>query len=412
MKTQKIKTILFSIIVIIIYNQFCLGQTKQFSVLGRNYIKHNDQWYTFDNGVKGAIVTPQLILVKLKDIGNIKEFDFSKYNIDCISKIGNRSRSGFYILTVETEMEAFATAEKLEKTKQFKVIRFITCAERLSSPNDQYYSNQWNLDKIMMPETWDIETGDNLLTIAIIDGGVDYHHDDLNNNLWTNPGEIPGDGIDNDQNGFIDDILGWDFYGLMSSPPVVPYFPDNDPYDTSTHGTEMTGIIVAETNNSDGIAGIAGGWTSNNGCTFMPVRVSHDDTNEELSESGILYAGENGAKIISYSYGWARNGAEPTLVKDAIDDVVDLYDVVFISGAGNEDISGVKWPAAYSNTIAVGAINDNDVRKTSHDGTMFCPSLGGPRNDNWGSNYGPELDVVAPGVNLWSTIPTGLTSMC
>ena len=256
-------------LVTIVFNTYkCFGQEKQFSVSEKNYITHNEKWYTFKNGIRGAAIIPQYIVVKLKSGREIKDFDFARNNITNIGKIGDRSRSGYYILTIETEAEAFNTAKKLEKTGEFEEIRFVTCGERQSIPNDQYYNDQWNLEKIMMQEAWDIETGNNSLTIAILDGGVDYNHTDLNNNIWTNTGEISGDGVDNDQNGFIDDIRGWDFYGRFydNGEPLLPYMPDNDPYDHDGHGTAMTGIAVAETNNNNGIAGISGGWSTNEGC--------------------------------------------------------------------------------------------------------------------------------------------------
>ena len=99
----------------------------------------------------------------------------------------------------------------------------------------------------------------------------------------------------------------------------------------------MTGIAVAETNNNNGIAGISGGWSTNEGCNYMPVRISYSATDESLSAAGIEYAGENGAKVISFSYGWARDVGEPTILRDKIDDVVDSDDIVFVAPAGNDD---------------------------------------------------------------------------
>jgi len=142
----------------------------------------------------------------------------------------------------------------------------------------------------------------------------------------------------------------------------------------------------------------------------MPVRISYSATDESLSAAGIEYAGENGAKVISFSYGWARDVGEPTILRDKIDDVVDSDDIVFVAPAGNDDEEGVMWPAAYSNTIAVGASNQNDLRKEYNDGSMTCEES--YQHDTWGSNYGSEIDVVAPGVNIWTTARSSYTDRC
>lgn len=180
-------------------------------------------------------------------------------------------------------------------------------------PDDEYFSYQWyllsspisnfkdqrndldaprdivtlNNADIRAPEAWAIRHDASDVVVAVIDTGVDYTHPDLVNNIWRNTGEIPGNGIDDDGNGYIDDINGWDFYDY-----------DNDPMDSDYHGTHVAGTIGAEGNNEIGISGIA--WDTQ----IMPVRVlSEDGGSYQAIIEGIRYAIDNGADIINLSLG-------------------------------------------------------------------------------------------------------------
>ena len=200
-------------------------------------------------------------------------------------------------------------------------------------PNDANFSKQWALHNtgqtggtpdadIDAPEAWDIEMGDSDVVIAIVDSGIDFTHPDLTNNIWVNLGEIPGNDIDDDGNGYIDDINGWDFT-----------FTDNTtiPLDDWGHGTMIAGIIGADTDNGIGIAGIS--WD----CKIMPLKVFNDTNvlsyeNEALA---LAYAADNGANIISISFGAYHLS---NLEKDAIDYAYGKG-VVLFACAGNNGIS-------------------------------------------------------------------------
>ncbi|MBM4086419.1 MAG: peptidase S8, partial [Planctomycetes bacterium] len=127
-------------------------------------------------------------------------------------------------------------------------------------PNDPYFSDLWGMHNtgqtggtpdadIDAPAAWDITTGSASIVVGVIDTGVDYTHPDLAANIWTNPGEVPGDGIDNDGNGFVDDVHGYDFVNN-----------DGDPMDDNAHGTHVSGTIAGVGNNAVGVAGV--NWTS------------------------------------------------------------------------------------------------------------------------------------------------------
>ena len=176
-------------------------------------------------------------------------------------------------------------------------------------PNDANFSKQWALHNtgqiigynndihgtpgadIDAPEAWDIETGSSDVVIAIIDCGIDYTHPDLAANIWTNKNEIPGNGIDDDHNGYIDDVHGWDFY-----------YNDSNVTDGYGHGTLCAGAAGAVGNNGIGVAGVA--WN----CKIMPVRIANEKWDTTLIDSvqGIKYAADNGADVISMSWAYTK----------------------------------------------------------------------------------------------------------
>ncbi len=225
-------------------------------------------------------------------------------------------------------------------------------------PNDPRFGNQWALHNtgqsggkidadIDAPEAWDLFTGSPSIVVAVLDTGVDYNHEDLAANIWTNPGEIPGNGIDDDHNGYVDDIHGYDFaYG------------DPDPMDVHSHGTCCAGIIGGVGNNGKGVSGI--NWT----VRIMCVKVL-DDSGSGTSANivkGMDYATENGAHLTSNSYGchFCYNEAEREAIERA-----NQAGKLFVAAAGNYGIDTDRWshyPSCYNNQniISVTATDKND----------------------------------------------------
>ncbi len=245
-------------------------------------------------------------------------------------------------------------------------------------PDDPYFDEQWALNQsndcdIDAPEAWQIETGNSDTVIAVIDSGIDYNHPDLSGNIWTNADEIPDNGVDDDNNGFIDDIRGWDFVDN-----------DNDPIDDYGHGTICSGIACAETNNSIGIAGVS--WYSK----VMPLdtfNTEGESSNDDIAKA-IYYAADNGADIISMSWG----GYVPsTLIFNALD-YASSQGVTLVASAGNDKTFSNRYPASYDNVIAVAATDQNDKR--ANYGGVY----------NLSSNYGNWVDVAAPGKEIISTL--------
>jgi subtilisin family serine protease len=266
-------------------------------------------------------------------------------------------------------------------------------------PNDSNFIFQWSLHNtgqiggtsdadIDAPEAWNLQTGSRNVIIAIIDTGVKLTHEDLQAKIWLNSDEIGGNGLDDDSNGFIDDVRGWDFCNSpMDSSLVRCTSPrDNNPDDEDGHGTHVSGIAAAIGNNGRGIAGVS--W----GATVMPVK-SLDafgrGTTSTVAE-GIYYAVANGADIINLSieaagtqfpcpnFGTVRLAMQQALSRG----------ILVVVSSGNQNAPAVACPAALNEAFAVGATNYYDLR--------------------WeGSNYGPELDIVAPGDTIYSTSKTG-----
>lgn len=259
------------------------------------------------------------------------------------------------------------------------------------SPNDPYFKDQWALENngqnggqqdadISAPEAWFRSTGSKKVLIAVIDTGIQIDHPELAPNIWTNPGEIPDNAIDDDNNGYIDDTHGWDFKN-----------DDNTVYDRKDwHGTHVAGIIGAVGNNSQGIAGV--NWQVN----IMPLKFLEygvGKTSEAIE--ALAYAANMGAKIISNS--WGRWGAPDPAMEDAIRSSEALC--LFAAGNQRKDNDAdypnlTTYPASYSlgNIISVAASDSSDNLVN----TPF-----------WGSNWGKNtVDLAAPGLDILSLFPT------
>ncbi|WP_264196518.1 S8 family serine peptidase [Microseira wollei] len=201
--------------------------------------------------------------------------------------------------------------------------------------------NNWGLDAIKAPEVWHQGYRGQGTVVAVIDTGVDYTHSDLDRNIWVNPNEIPGNNLDDDRNGFVDDVRGWDFVT-----------DDSAPMDEQGHGTHVAGIIAAE-NNGFGTTGVAFN------AKIMPVRVLGESGGSQSDiAAGIRYAVDNGADVINLSLGGDfTSRQEANAIRYAAE-----KGVVVVMAAGNESKSQPVYPARYSTNygIAVGAVNRNN----------------------------------------------------
>ncbi|MEG4589499.1 S8 family peptidase [Microcoleus sp. MOSTC5] len=284
-------------------------------------------------------------------------FDYKNYNLNLAATPGTGFSSNYGYGLVDANA---AVARTFNSPVKFPEV-----------PN--LGGNDLARDMVNAPEVWQGGITGNGIVVAVVDTGVDYTHLDLDANIWQNADEIPNNRIDDDRNGYIDDIRGWDFV-----------WNDNNPMDGDFdgHGTHVAGAIAAERNDF-GITGVA------YNAKIMPVRVLPEFGSGNFNNfaAGIRYAADNGANVINFSIG----GWSPSIeVNEAIQYATNKG-VVVVMSAGNDGFSEPDYPARYADRfgIAVGGI-DRNGRVADF------------------SNYAGSkpLDyVVAPGVDILSTTP-------
>jgi len=282
-------------------------------------------------------------------------------DLDRIYKIQVELRTG---QSLEEVVETYQSNPNVEYAELNYIVSMF------KTPNDPRYDSPglWALDKINASEAWDVSTGSPDVIVAVIDSGIDYNHRDLVNNMWTNEVELNGTtGVDDDENGYIDDIYGYDFEN-----------DDSNPIDDNGHGTHCAGTIAAIGNNGLDITGVC--WNAK----IMAIKIlgAEGSGTGGLSDviSAFYYAVENGADVTSNS--WGGSDAYPQTVQDAINYAYS-QGVIMVAAAGNDNTSSPYYPAVFDHMIAVAATNENDQKASF-------------------SNYGDWVDIAAPGVDILS----------
>ena len=250
--------------------------------------------------------------------------------------------------------------------------------DQVRLPDDFYFERSWGLNNmgqfegkadadIDLPEAWMVGQGDRRVTVAVVDTGIDFFHPDLQGNLWTNVGEIPANGLDDDGNGLIDDWHGYDFVS-----------DDGDPFDDQGHGTHVAGIIGAVADNRRGSAGVSPE------VSLMAIKTFGTSGKADVATvmRGVRYAIDQGARILNASWGV---DVRSEVMRLAVEEV-HAAGLLFVAAGGNRKSDQLFYPAAFDHTIAVGATNQQDQR------TRF-------------SNYGDFIDLAAPGESIFSTFP-------
>jgi len=247
-------------------------------------------------------------------------------------------------------------------------------------PDDSKYSLQDDLLVVKGPEAWEICYGNKNVVVAVIDTGVQTTHPDLAGNIWNNSDEIAGNGADDDGNGYIDDVCGWDFISASDVQAGEDGGPqDNDPDDKYGHGTAVAGVVGAVGNNGIGMAGTA--WE----CQIMALRAGYVNSGGSAIltvfdvSSAIRYAADNGAKVVNMSFTFPSDS-------DALRSAVSYAASkgCFLVAAAGNDNAGVQYPALYSEVVAVAATDKSDKKAD-----FTC--------------YGGEIDISAPGVIIATT---------
>ena len=338
--------------------------------------------------------------IGFKKKGGKKLEAFQKYGLDRIHKI-----------KLPKEADIKQVLIQLSRNPNIEYAEPNYIAKLFIEPNDSFYSNYlWGLNTtgqtvkwwgggafheatgtpgidISAQEAWDIQTGIGRqeIVVAVLDSGIDYNHPDLVGKIYTNSNEIANNGVDDDNNGFIDDFRGWDFAEG-----------DNDVFDGFGHGTFVSGIIGAISNNNHGVVGV--NWN----VKILPIKVfgaEGEGSGYDTILEGLQYIPLfNDVKVVNASLG----GILASYAQQDVITALDEMGVLFVAAAGNdsENIDGVNpsFPAAYANPniISVAALH---------------PTTGGLMDF---SNYGPiGVDLAAPGGGNWSTLPTsGFCVMC
>jgi subtilisin family serine protease len=308
------------------------------------------------------------IIVKYRSAGNAAVY--ASYNASLVENFRNSGMSLYKVKEGKSVEQALTEIRKDPSVLYAEPDYIITIN---SVPDDRYYSELWGLSKISAPNAWEYTTGSNDVIVAVIDTGTDYNHIDLKSNIYINADEVPGNGIDDDNNGFKDDVYGYDFANN-----------DADPYDDHWHGTHCAGTIGGIGNNGLGVIGVSPV------VSIMPVKFLSASGSGTTSAAirAIQYAVANGAEILSCSWG---SESYSQALRDAIYDA-GLHGVTVVAAAGNNTANSdiyPFYPSCYQldNIISVGASDQNDLPASF-------------------SNYGlNSVDIFAPGVNIVSLYP-------
>ncbi|HEX6889631.1 MAG TPA: S8 family serine peptidase [Chryseolinea sp.] len=290
----------------------------------------------------------------------------------------------YYKLTFDESKDVEQYINELYSSGYFESIEPVYTAAPLLEPNDPMLDQQYAIDLIKARQAWDLVDVDEDIVIGVVDTGGDLDHPDLQANIYIDPSE-PLDGIDNNNDGYIDNNRGWDFSGsslaLIGTPGFIG---DNDPSvfqgGLFSHGTMVAGCASARTDNGIGISGI--GFKAK---LLFTKHFADDQAPGDYSSNlyeGILYAATHGARIINCSWGSYNRS---TIAQDIITYVTHDLNCVVVAAAGNSNLENPIYPASYDYVVSVANSNSSDVRSPF-------------------SNFGKTIDIIAPGYFVLTTV--------
>ncbi len=377
MKYLNLKNLFFPILITAV-TTLSLGFNSN-SSSNTNVIHKGNLIYLANTVVIKLKNTPVVGLLKAQNVTAQLNSEFKQFKFTSSKAIfGNQSNASAFgldrimFVKYSSNADPQIVANKIKKLSSIewaepKYIRKVTF-----TPNDFYYSSQYGLALINAAGAWNISKGDATVVIGIVDTGVDWMHPDLYANIWHNPT------WQNDAATTPSDSIGWDFGGTNG-------IPDNNPKeDKPFHGTAVAGVAAAVTNNNKGVAGI--GYN----CKIMPVKAAQGNITDASGNpyivygfEGVMYAVNHGAKVINCSWG----GSGYSSYEQSVVDYALSKGTLIVAAAGNDQSNEDFYPASYKGVLAVAATNQNDKMA-------------------YFSNYGSNVSVTAPGVNIYSTWDT------
>jgi subtilisin family serine protease len=294
---------------------------------GQQYSLHGIQWFVSDQDGKEWEIAPGRIFLRLKKGVTL---DAVTTALSASAVVLDRRRpdvKGFYRFRYSSNRDPVSTLSDVLSEPTIEAAFLDTKVEFLAAPNDSLYSEQWNLTEIRAEKGWAVTTGSSDVTIAIIDDGVEYSHEDLRDVIWSNPNEISGNGIDDDEDSLwygsplADDSIGWDFIDNDNDPSPTPF-----PGHSSVHGTACAGMASATRDNGVGLAGVAGGSVS--GRPRLAVVRGNIYSN---IEDAVEYCWRKHFDVISMS--WTNN--DPYGAVHALLDSAYADGALLVVGSGN-----------------------------------------------------------------------------
>lgn len=352
-----------------------------------SYVRKSDGWWRVE-AARTYRVDPEIVSARF--VPGIADLDALRAVVGALTgrdgellaglETLRSNRLGIHDLRVPPGADVLAVTAMLDATGLCEFAEANTIGEYVGASNDPSLNQQWHFINTGqaggVPDAdvdadiaWAITTGNPNVVVGVLDSGTQTTHPDLQFGTWINTDEIPGNGIDDDLNGYVDDWRGWDFANNNNN-VEGPFF----------HGTAVTGLITAHTNNGLGVAGLAGGFGATQGCFSMACGVGDFGPQASILDDAILYAADNGCSVITMSLSVPSSSA----INAALDEAWNNQNVFIDCAAGNSGGGPVSYPANNPNCVAVPATNRDDDRATF-------------------SSSGPENWVAAPGEDVYTT---------
>ncbi len=320
---------------------------------------------------KEFIGTPIFDLISRLDVSSIEQkFPKLKRPREHKNEFGEKLIDLTNIFTIDfsSDFDEFKAAKMFYLSGMFDYVEVQVLPNLMYVPDDPKLISQYHLDLINAVEAWDLQKGDTNVVIGIIDTGIDTDHPEVIGRVKHNYDD-PIDGIDNDNDGYVDNFSGWDTGSK-----------DNDPEVWGDHGNQVTGCASINTDNASDVAAI--GFNT----MILPVKISNDSGFLIGAYDGIVYAANHGADIINCS--WGAPSSFSQFQQDVINYATNNKGAIVVAAAGNDNSNSYFYPASYDNVVSVGGTDENDKKWISSSST--------------GSQFNDAIDVVAPAQNIVS----------